>query len=50
MDLISRLRERLKAEFEIETDEQLMEAVDELDLDLGVFVRPIGGEINAKAV
>lgn len=44
-----RLRERLKKEFCIETDEQLLKELDSLDLDLGIFVTPYeGGQRNAS--
>lgn len=48
MDLAERLRERLKKEFGIETPEDLEKAVDEIDLDLGIFVSNIGGARNAS--
>lgn len=50
MDLVDRLKETLKREFGITTDEELLEAVKIMPgLDLGIFVTPIGGGENAKS-
>ena len=41
--LAMNLRKIMKDRFGIETDDQLMEAVENIDLDLGIFVCPING-------
>lgn len=49
MELASRLRERLKREFGIETQEDLERALEAEDLDLGIFVSKMdGGTRNAS--
>ena len=41
MDLLERLKKIMKEQFGIETGEQLMEAVENLEgVDLGIFVTP----------
>ena len=48
MELIDRLKEVLKEEFNI--DEELLEAVQSMpELDLGIFVTPLKGDNNAKS-
>lgn len=50
MELIDRLKEVLKEEFNICSDEELLEAVQSmLELDLGIFVTPLKGDNNAKS-
>lgn len=41
MELKEKLKEILASEFGITTDEQLMAAVSQIDLDLGIFTAPI---------
>ncbi len=41
MNLKEKLKERLKNEYGITTDEQLISAVSEITLDLGIFITPI---------
>ena len=50
MELVDRLREIMRKEFGIETDDQLMEAIDCLEgPDLGIFVAPLkAGVENAS--
>nr|DAM26108.1 MAG TPA: hypothetical protein [Caudoviricetes sp.] len=49
MELIDRMREVMKKEFGIETDAELLEAVEKQpELDLGIFVTPLkAGGSNA---
>ena len=50
MDLVERLRQKMKDEFGISTDEELMEAVrNHQPVDLGIFVTPYKGENDAKS-
>lgn len=50
MELIDRLKEVLKEEFNICSDEELLEAVQSMpELDLGIFVTPLKGDNNAKS-
>lgn len=50
MELIDRLKEVLKEEFNICSDEELLEAVQPMpELDLGIFVTPLKGDNNAKS-
>lgn len=47
MELIERLRQKMKDEFGITTDEELMEAVkNHQPVDLGIFVTPYKGDKN----
>lgn len=49
MELAERLRKILKEQYDIETDEDLLEALErEPGPDLGIFVMPIGGIENAS--
>lgn len=50
MDLVERLRQKMKDEFGIGSDEELMEAVREHQpVDLGIFVTKYKGEDHAKS-
>jgi hypothetical protein len=50
MELIDRLKEVLKEEFNICSDEELLEAVQSMaELDLGIFVTPLKEDNNAKS-
>ena len=50
MELAERLRLKMKDEFGIETDEELMEVVrSHQPVDLGIFVTPYKGEQDAKS-
>ena len=50
MDLVERLRQKMKDEFGISTDEELMEAGrNHQPVDLGIFVTPYKGENDAKS-
>lgn len=47
MELIERLRQKMKEEFGINTDEELIEAVKKHQpVDLGIFVTPYKGDKN----
>lgn len=49
MELADRLRKLLKDQYGIETDEDLLEAIEnEPGPDLGIFVMPIGGIENVS--
>ncbi len=49
MELAETLRKIMREQFGIETDEQLIEAVNHLDgPDLGIFVTPLKGIENAS--
>ena len=54
MELIERLRQKMKEEFGINTDEELIEAVKKHQpVDLGIFIAPYKGnedEWEVKAV
>ena len=50
MELIDRLKEVLNEEFNICSDEELLEAVQSMPVrDLGIFVTPRKGDNNAKS-
>lgn len=50
MDLVEKLRKRLKDEFGIETDEDLQNAIRRhKPVDLGIFVTPYKGDEDAKS-
>lgn len=50
MELIDRMREIMKKEFGIETDAELMEAVEnQPELDLGIFVTPLPLKAGGKS-
>ncbi len=50
MELLEKLKEVLKREYNITTDEELMQAVKEMPaLDIGIFVSPVGGVESAKS-
>jgi len=40
MDLLEKLKTIMKEQYRIETDEQLIEAVKQHSVDLGIFVTP----------
>ena len=49
MELAGKLRVIMKEQFGIETDEQLINAVNHLECpDIGIFVTPIHGAENAS--
>lgn len=50
MELVERLRQKLKEEFGIENDADLMEAVrNHRPVDLGIFVTPYKGKKNEQS-
>lgn len=49
MELLERLKDIMRREFGIETDEQLMKAVRDMKIpDLGIFTVPMDGEWSEK--
>lgn len=49
MDLVEKMRELMKKEFGIETDEDMRQAVEEQAVDIGIFVTPLkAGVENAS--
>lgn len=49
MELAEKLRKIMREQYGIETDDQLIEAVNNLDgPDLGIFVTPLRMEANAS--
>jgi len=49
MELVERLKKIMRDEFGITNDEELLEAVENMQgVDLGIFVKPIGRRGNEK--